>query len=240
MTDRFGPRGVFAVLIPQQNANMQPEYEMMRPEGVSNQIYRFDISVHDKVPEAVLATVPQTLGCWPDMIICGNSLEMRHWSVERQIRYQEEIAERTNGVPFVTATDACTAALKTLSAKRIAVLSPMSEAYSKSVQGYYEALGFDAPYATWLEVTQPIDIIKVSVDQILDAFKRIDHDDVDAFLHVGGALGMVGMIEELEASLGRPIVSVNAATYWYALRTHGITDPLPGFGRLLQLAEVAD
>jgi maleate cis-trans isomerase len=26
---------------------------------------------------------------------------------------------------------------------------------------------------------------------------------------------------------------VNAATYWYALRRHGIDDPMPGFGRLL-------
>ena len=72
----------------------------------------------------------------------------------------------------------------------------------------------------------------MTVDQILDAFKRIDHDDVDAFLHVGGALGMVGMIEDLEASLGRPVVTVNAATYWYALRKLGVTDPMPGFGRV--------
>jgi hypothetical protein len=36
MSDRFGPRGVCAVIIPQQNANMQPEYELMRPTGVNN------------------------------------------------------------------------------------------------------------------------------------------------------------------------------------------------------------
>jgi hypothetical protein len=62
MSDRFGPRGVCAVIIPQQNANMQPEYEFMRPTGVSNQVYRFDISVHDEVPEAVLRTMPETHG----------------------------------------------------------------------------------------------------------------------------------------------------------------------------------
>lgn len=62
MADRFGPRGVFAILVPLQNANMQPEYESMRPEGVSNQIYRFDVSGHDRVREAVLESVPGTLG----------------------------------------------------------------------------------------------------------------------------------------------------------------------------------
>ena len=43
MPDRFGPRGVVAVLIPVQNSNMQPEYEIMRPDGINNQMYHFDI-----------------------------------------------------------------------------------------------------------------------------------------------------------------------------------------------------
>ncbi len=239
MPNRFGPRGVFAILVPLQNANMQPEYERMRPAGVSNQVYRFDISDHDRVRDSVLDAVPGTRGCRPDTIICGNSLEMRHWSRELQHEYRGQLAERAGGVPVVTATDACEAALRTLGAKRIAVLSPMSEEYSKSVRGYYESLGFDAPYATWLKVAESIDIINVTVEQILAAFREIDHDDVDTFLHVGGALGMVDMIEDLEASLGRPVVSVNAATYWYALRRHGVADPMPGFGQLLMRTGVA-
>ena len=136
-------------------------------------------------------------------------------------------------MPVVTATDACEAALRTLGAKRLAVLSPMPEAYSRSVQAYYESLGFEVPCATWLKVRESIDIINVPVARVLEAFREIDRDGVDTFLHVGGALGMVDMIEDLEASLGRPVVSVNAATWWYALRRHGIDDPMPGFGRLL-------
>ena len=48
------------------------------------------------------------------------------------------------------------------------------------------------------------------------------------------------MIEELEKEFGRPIVSVNAATYWYALRRHGNADSLPGFGQLLLKTAVGD
>jgi len=155
MPDRFGPRGVFAVIIPQQNANMQPEYERMRPDGINNQMYRFDISDHDRVAEAVLTTVPQTLGCFPDMIITGNSIEMRNWSVDRQRLYCEQNAALTDGVPFVTATEATENALKTMGAKRIGIVSPMSEEYSKSVQAYYEsAVEIEVPYASWLQVKE--------------------------------------------------------------------------------------
>lgn len=212
----------------------------MRPEGINNQMYRFDISDHDQVPEAVLATVPQTHGCYPDMIIIGNSFEMRNVSNEEYEAYRGEIAKIAKGVPFVTAADGCKAALRTLGAKSIAVLSPMSEEYSKSVQKFYGNLGYETPHATWLEVKESRDIIKVTVDQILDAFKRNDHEDVDTFLHVGGALGMVGMIDELEQKLGRPIVSSNAATYWYALRKLGIKDTRDDLGKLWTIDEIVD
>ena len=41
------------------------------------------------------------------------------------------------------------------------------------------------------------------------------------------------MIAELEERFQKPINSVNAATYWYALRQIGVADPMPGFGSLL-------
>ena len=63
MPDRFGPRGVVAVLIPLQNSNMQPEYEAMRPAGINNQMYRFRLVRHDKVADAVLGAVPETRLC---------------------------------------------------------------------------------------------------------------------------------------------------------------------------------
>ncbi len=240
MPDRFGPRGVFALFIPLQNANMQPEYEMLRPEGISNQIYRFTLEVPDKVPEAVLRAIKGGLGCWPDRVIVGNNVEMRIWTPEQHADYRAKLQAAIGDVPLVTATDACVAALKTMGAKRIAALSPMSDVYSKSVQDYYQAMGFDVPYHAGLQVKKPEDIIKVSLDDALEGFRKLDHDDVDTFLHVGAALGIVDMVEDLEKELGRPIVSTNIATYWYALRQHGILDPLEGFGELARKTEIID
>ena len=36
----------------------------------------------------------------------------------------------------------------------------------------------------------------------------------------------------------QPIVSVNAAVYWYALRQHGIHDRISGFGKLLEKTDI--
>ncbi|MBL6957371.1 MAG: hypothetical protein ISR52_00190 [Rhodospirillales bacterium] len=240
MPDRFGPRGVIALMIPLQNANMQPEYEALRPAGINNQIFRFTLEVADRVPDAVLRAIEGTLGCWPDMVVVGNSVEMRVWTPDQHAAYRAKLQEKIGDVPLVTATDATVGALKTIGAKRIAVISPMSDTYSKSVRDYYRTVGFDVPYHAGLQVKKPQDIIKIGYAEARDAFQKLDHDDVDTFLHVGGALGIIDMLEDLEKEFGRPIVSVNASTYWYALRKLGITDPLPGYGQLLQMAAISE
>jgi len=237
MPDRFGPRGVVAVAIPEQNSNMQPEYEAMRPDGISNQMYRFNIAEQHVVPEAVLATLPQTAGCWPDMVVCSNSLEMRWWSPERQALYRQQIREALGpDVPAVNATDATVAALKTVGAKRIALISPMDEEKSKSAAAYYRAHGFEVIASACFQVATSARIIDVTVEAINAAFDEVGASDADTILHVGGALGIVDLIDGYEARLGKTVVSSNAATYWYALRMMGIDDQMDRGGRLTRMA----
>lgn len=235
MPDRFGPRGVMALMIPLQNANMQPEYEMMRPPGISNQTYRIDLSVHDRIPEATYEVIASTLLCWPDIVVVGNSIEMRDWSLDQHEHHRERLQAEIGNVPLVLAGDATVAALKAVGARRITVLSPMHARYSASVARFYTAMGFDVVNARHLDVARSEDIIKVSEARIRDAFAAMAGDDADTLLHVGGALPVVPLIEELEATHGKPVVSVNAATYWYALRRLGVDDVIAGFGRLLRL-----
>ena len=35
-----------------------------------------------------------------------------------------------------------------------------------------------------------------------------------------------------EQELGKPVIGINTATYWHAMRTLGITDQFDGFGSL--------
>ena len=239
MPDRFGPRGTIAIIIPLQNANMQPEYEAMRPAGINNQIYRFDISAHDGAADAVLDAVPGSLLCWPDLVIAGVSLEMHAWSRARQDEFRAAFDAAANGVPTLVTSDAVDAALRAVGARRIGILAPMSAVNSESAKAYYEAAGFEVPYTTSLGVKKSEDIIKVTLDQVHAGFDEINHADVDTLLHVGGALGIVGMLDELEARFAKPVISVNAAAYWYALRQLGIAEPIDGFGKLLRDTAIA-
>jgi maleate isomerase len=45
----------------------------------------------------------------------------------------------------------------------------------------------------------------------------------------------MGLIEDLEAGLDRPVVTSNQATLWYCMRRCGLSDRVPGLGRLMGL-----
>ena len=59
-------------------------------------------------------------------------------------------------------------------------------------------------------------------------------DDVDAILQVGTNLSAVRLCAAAELWLGKPVIAINTAIYWQALRRNGITDKIAGFGRLLE------
>ncbi len=70
--------------------------------------------------------------------------------------------------------------------------------------------------------------------QCRDALRKLDGDDVDALVQVGTNLSMTRLAAAAELWLGKPVIAINTATYWHALRANGIKDRVAGFGRLLE------
>jgi maleate isomerase len=61
-----------------------------------------------------------------------------------------------------------------------------------------------------------------------------DGRDIDAILQVGTNLSMVRLAAADELWLGKPVIAINTATYWHALRQNKIMDKISGLGRLLE------
>ena len=56
----------------------------------------------------------------------------------------------------------------------------------------------------------------------------------EAVVQVGADLVMTRLADEAERWLGRPVLAVNAAMLWHALRAHNIHDRLGGLGSILR------
>jgi maleate isomerase len=53
-------------------------------------------------------------------------------------------------------------------------------------------------------------------------------------VQVGTNLAMARLAGFAERWLGKPVIAINTAIYWHALRKAGIADAVRGFGSLLE------
>jgi maleate isomerase len=148
---------------------------------------------------------------------------------------EQERLEQLAGMPFVTPSMAVLAGLKAIGdPKRIAVLTPYWPPADALIQEFFAACGYDVVANHGLKAQGPISVAQFTPDQIMAGFKALDVAGVEAFVHVGTNLPVSALTPEIEAEFGKPLIGVNVATYWWALRRLGIQDPLTGFGLLAE------
>ena len=63
---------------------------------------------------------------------------------------------------------------------------------------------------------------------------QLDTDNVDAIVQAGTNLSTQDIFPGLEKQLDKPVIPINIATIWHALRAHGIADKFFGRGWLLE------
>jgi maleate isomerase len=245
MTDVLGWRKVFAVIGPSTNTVVQPDMEAMRPPGVTNQ-YR-DIYAEDpaalsdaaflagttKFIEGAKVSLRAAITCHPDHIVIGISVISFTGGLAGATALRDELAALA-GVGVSVGSLSLAAGLRAYgSVKRLALLTPYYPAANAQVSRFLDDCGYTVVRDVALRCPSWTAIAKVPEAQLLQVLRELDGDDVDAIVQVGTNLSMVRLAAEAERWLGKPVVAINAATYWHALRAVGINDRMAGLGRLL-------
>lgn len=232
MTDTLAPQGIIGVMTPAMNTVVQPELELLRPAGVSNQMQRFRLG-GDRVSDDLLEEAEKLMDCNPIAVCVGLTTDAAPGGVAKLIARTEELNEKL-GIPVCNASVANHAALRAFGAKNIAVVTPFNAEVDKTVKQQVEEAGFNVVAIKGTEAPSLPAICETSLDDIRRVFSVVADSDCDAILQVGTALPVVDIVSELEESCGKPVVACNAAAYWQTLRAAGISEKVSGFGRLLE------
>ena len=245
MPDSLGWRQKFAVLIPSTNTSVQPEFDDMRPPGVTNHISRIripNIPLHNDADfERLIALIAATqdeavdsaMSCEPDRLVLGISAETFWDGLNASRKLKAQLHEHT-GLPVSMGSEACEAAFQALRMKKIAVITPYQPVGDRNVTRFFEEAGFEVKRIKGLCCESPVKIAHVSETQLRDALLELDGDDIDGLVQVGTNLAMARLAGQAEIWLKKPVVAINTAIYWHALRGAGITDRMSGFGSLLE------
>jgi maleate isomerase len=238
MTDALGQRAVFAVVLPATNTIVEPDLAALRPPGVSNQTFRFPFPGRPDSLGALIdlmgPTIAFALDCRPDRVVVGFSAEFLPDGIEVASRLRA-LVEGVAGRATTMASDALPEALKALGAKRIGIVTPYAPDTNRNVEAYFAGHGFTVARIVGISRTDKgrIDTVRIGEAEVRAAIADVDAPEVDALVQVGTAMVCAGFAADLEKRHRKPVFAVNAATYWLALRQHGIADRLDGHGTLL-------
>ncbi len=231
MVDTLAPRAIVGVMTPAMNSVVQPELELLRPAGVTNQMQRFRLG-GEQVSDDVIEEGLKLMDCRPAAIALGLTTDAGAGGIAKLAKRCQDLADAT-GVAVFNASEADHAALRKLGASRIAVVTPFNAEVDAVVKANTEAAGFEVLAIKGTQAPSLPAICETALDDIRKVFREVADCPCDAILQVGTALPVVALLDELEAELGKTIVACNAAVYWQTLRSLGIEDPIGGYGRLL-------
>ncbi|MFK8016433.1 MAG: arylmalonate decarboxylase [Gammaproteobacteria bacterium] len=246
MTDALGWRAKFGVLGPSTNTIVQPDFDDLRPNGVTNHYSRIVVqnaqavsneSFHAgtlEISEHTLAAVEGVLTCEPDYLVMGMSAVTFYGGADGGRKWRESI-EAACGLSLSIGSESLVAALQALGGiKRVAFVSPYFPVANQAVSEFLRDYGIETVRDVCLECPSWTAIAQVQEDTLDNVLTQLDGDDVDALVQVGTNLSMMRLAANAERRLQKPVVAINAATYWHALRANGIDDRIEGFGQLLE------
>lgn len=245
MNDILGWRGLFGVLGPSTNTVVQPEFDDMRPDGVTNHYSRILTPDAEAVSNEsflnatlliannVLDAVDSVMTCSPSYLVMGMSAITFYGGAKGADDFQKQVENRSN-LSVSIGSHATSEALKQFGGvKKIGFLSPYFPAANEQVRRYFEEVGFDVVTDVCLKCPRWTQIAQVPTSVIHQQMKEINNKGVDALVQVGTNLPMARLAAEFETEFDKPVIAINTATYWHALRANNMHDQIEGFGSLM-------
>ncbi|MBM3508797.1 MAG: IgiC [Alphaproteobacteria bacterium] len=247
MTYAYGWRLKFGIVTPSTNTTLEPDLESIRPDGVTNHYARMTIGNIDtddeagfnamlrQVNDSLEAAVDQIMTCEPGHLILGISGESvwgGGFAAVEAIR--KRILSRSGGVGVTQPADALPAALEAYGVrKRIAILTPYHPSADKSVRELVTAMGYEVVKSKHTARPKPTMIAATPESDLRAWLREVDGPEVEAIVQLGANFPLGRLADEAERWLGKPVIAINKATYWHALRRNGILDRRYGHGRLM-------
>ena len=245
MADRLGYRLKLGVVIPSTNTIVQPETDAMRPHGVTNHIGRIHIpdlpltndtefaQIMTSIEPDLFGAVDRVMSCKPGHVIMAMSIPTFWGGMAGANQLLERLKARS-GASVSLGSLACVQALKKFpQVRNIGILTPYQPVGDAQVARFFEENGWKVTAIHSLKRPSEVLIGHATTSDLIDGLKALAAKNVDAIVQAGTDLAMADVAAEAEHWLGIPVLAINVATYWSALRENGITDRIRGFGALL-------
>ncbi len=226
------------MLIPSSNTSIEREYPRWMPHELSFHFARLTMTRLDAAGMGEqLADMRRAVASLRDarvdaVLLCQTAASYwmgRAWDSE----IRRDMAEWA-GAPALTAAATVLDALLALGAQRVAFAAPFPAEIGQASLRYLESSGISVVNSAFGELRDNFAIAEMAPEEVLDLAARADHPDAQALLMPGGNMPCLALAGEIEARIGKPMVSTNQAGMWALLSLFALPDRIAGAGQLLQ------
>jgi len=235
----YGWRGKFGYVCPSICDTVLLEFYHVMPDGVL--ITPVDLKVQNLVDGELSAAVNRIEEAVKildheevQIIIVGGTPPIIKLGFDADQEIIKKI-EALTGKPASTEPTIEVEALRSLSLKRIALVSPYTDERNQQLKSYYESRGFEVVVAKGLNIVKNVDITKQRFNKAYlfaqEAYLEAK-GEVDGILLACPRWPTVKSIDSLERDLGIPVVTTAQATVWKALLMLNVREVRAGYGKL--------
>jgi maleate isomerase len=228
------------VVVPSVNSVVEAWYPRIVPDRVSVHFARMLMPAGTS-PERIIEmdrtdgmhAIRQLASCRPHAIAYGctaSSIVQGH-AFDAHLR--EEIGAIA-GVPGTSATNAIFAACAGLGMKRVTAVSPYAAEVDAAEHRFFAEGGIETIAGACLGITDGMGLAAPMPEAIYEFALRAWNPASDGMIIACLNFRSHPIIDRLEAAIGKPVVTSTQATLWHVLRLAGVSDPIPGYGRLLR------
>lgn len=233
----YGWRARIGLMIPSSNITIEPEFNAMKPEGVSIHGTRLLVGaatiedlkkMAEKTEEAstLLATAGVNIiayGCTSGSLV--------------NVGYDQELIsriEKTTGIQATTTSTAVVRAFRELGVGKVAVATPYAEEVNQAEKEFFEAHGIKVVSIKGLDIHCE-DRRRLTPETTYALACEVNTPEADAVFISCTNFKSITVIEKLEEKLQKYVFSSNTATMWDVLKRLGITEQIKGYGKLLSI-----
>jgi len=238
MPSRQGRRRI-GLLLPSSNTTQEFEFTRVMPDGVTLHVARLQLSTVElsaAVPRSVedIEIESRKLA---DADVDAIVLSTTVGGFANGIGYDQELIERIETVSSKKATTASVALIQALGAldiKRVSIGAPWSEALNAATAASITASGLSVVSQSTLGYVTDLEIGLLDEQTAYDMGIAVNQANAQAVVLACGNWSTLGIVDRLEAAIGKPVLTTNQVSLWAVLRLAGYHAPVFGWGRLLR------
>lgn len=237
----YGDRARIGLMVPSGNQVCEAEIHAMLPAGVAAMVTRLELRGSSE-PELLhmlgsLEVAARLLADAQPRLIGFHCTAVSTFAPAMAEGIVRRIEDAT-GRPGTATADAVLAALDTLGARRVLLLTPYIDAVHDREVAFLAAHGVTVIGGGSMGINTNAEMAELAPERIAEQARTAAAEvpRADACFISCTAIRSAGLIAPLESEFGIPVITSNQVMAWHMLRRCGISDVMPDFGRLMALA----